>query len=63
MGIEPVPIKMYGDPDADKKFKKTVSELNFLCFRYSSTLNKYRKKPIQRAIRRKTCYASMEILT
>ena len=25
MGIEPVPIKFYGDPDADKKFKKTVS--------------------------------------
>lgn len=24
MEIEPVPIKMYGDPDADKKFKKTV---------------------------------------
>jgi hypothetical protein len=25
MGIEPVPIKIYGDPDADKKFKKTVN--------------------------------------
>jgi hypothetical protein len=24
MDIEPVPIKQYGDPDADKKFKKTV---------------------------------------
>lgn len=24
MAIEPVPIKMYGDPDADAKFKKTV---------------------------------------
>ena len=27
MGIEPVPIKIYGDPDAEKKFKKTVSHL------------------------------------
>jgi hypothetical protein len=24
MDIEPVPIRIYGDPDADKKFKKTV---------------------------------------
>jgi hypothetical protein len=23
MGIEPTPIKLYGDKDADKKFKKT----------------------------------------
>lgn len=25
MDIEPVPIKQYGDPDADRKFKKTVN--------------------------------------
>ena len=23
MGIEPVPIRVFGDPDADKKFRKT----------------------------------------
>lgn len=23
MGIEPVPIRIFGDPDADKKFRKT----------------------------------------
>jgi hypothetical protein len=29
MGIEPVPIKVFEDPDADKKFKKTVTDLCF----------------------------------
>lgn len=23
MGIEPVPIKIYGEPDSEKRFKKT----------------------------------------
>ena len=25
MGIEPVPIKIFNDPESDKKFKKTVN--------------------------------------
>ena len=53
MGIEPVPIKIYGDPNSDKQFKKTVPLPFFhrvLC----------RKNQTLRAIRRKICYASTE---
>lgn len=55
MGIEPVPIKMYGDPDADKKFKKTVilSEIIRMLFR---------KELILMGIRKKICIFIMENL-
>lgn len=55
MGIEPVPIKMYGDPDADKKFKKTVS--------VESIILNYRKKLIPMETKRRICFITMGNLT
>jgi hypothetical protein len=54
MGIEPVPIKFYGDPNSEKRFKKTVINLEF---------NLNRKKLILMAIKRKICTTTMESLT
>lgn len=51
VGIEPVPIKMYGDPDADKKFRKTKKanpqgdkKKDIICFYGDFDLTPYLEK-------------------
>lgn len=56
MDIEPVPIKVYGDLEADKKFKKTVH----ISGSYRVI---YRKKRTLMGTRRKICFISTETST